>query len=162
MGCDIHAYVEYTTWSGSEGSPWWSNLTANFGSRDYLWFGILADVRHEGDCLYPPRGLPDGLAWETQDGAFLRADDQLVGQDGYCSVEQAKKWGGYDPETGRVPHPDWHSHSWLTTEEFGHCIAEHMKLADYPLEVGWLALFTAMKTIEDNGGKARIVFWFDN
>lgn len=162
MGCDIHAYVEYTSGRARGSEDWWSNLTENFGDRDYLWFGILAGVR-EGDAgLYEPRGLPANLAWRTKDAAFLHVNDELAETDGYCSVEQATRWGDYDPNTKTVPHPDWHSHSWLTTEELGHCIARHMEIADYPLEVGWLALFTAMKTVEDNGGKARIVFWFDN
>lgn len=163
MGCDIHAYVEYSTWYKHDGDPYWETLTSNFGGRDYLWFGILADVRHEGDCLYPARGLPENLSYTTEHAEYISVNDEYAKtSDNFVTVGQAKSWGGYDPEKNRVSNPDHHTHSWLSTEELGHCIAKHMEIADYSLDIGWLSLFTAMKTIEENGGKARIVFWFDN
>lgn len=76
-------------------------------------------------------------------------------------LEEYKLWDG-----------DAHTHSWLTTEEFGKCLDSYFedctKVAgnseEYVRE--WMSsyykIYEYMKYSEDEGEPSRIVFWFDN
>lgn len=59
----------------------------------------------------------------------------------------------------RVTCPDWHSHSWLTTEEFGRAIRAVAKPSQAQQ---YYALLAAMRQLEVGGNEARVVFWFDS
>jgi hypothetical protein len=166
MGCDIHAYVEYADFTTNDGAPYWRNLTRNGGSRNYVMFGVLAGVGYPEAQLFEPKGMPQGrLGWDTSD-------------DDWCSLEQAERWvaGGYSvgetDDNGRlrrVSGPDWHSHSWLTTDELAKALDHYVAFLPkaYPSEprtvpVEWQAMLAAMRCFEANGKQARLVFWFDN
>jgi hypothetical protein len=181
MGADIHAYVEYADFKTAEGEDYWVALTKNFGSRDYYLFGLLAEVRGEGPALFPIRGMPEGrLSYQTEDGYWLRAteDPALADHDGWTKQERADKYATEyhckaerraDGTVSRVAHPDWHSHSWLATEELA-AVLDHYaanvsdRYAERPKEapVEWRAILAAMRVFEASGKKARVVFWFDN
>jgi hypothetical protein len=182
MGADIHAYVEYADFQTAEGEDYWKALTENFGSRNYYLFGLLAEVRGEGPALFPVRGLPEGrLSYQTDDGYWLRATDDpsLRDHEGWTSRSSAERYAAQyhcpvernaDGSILRVAHPDWHSHSWLATEELA-AVLDHYAANvsaryadDRPNEapVEWRAILAAMRVFEAAGKKARVVFWFDN
>lgn len=181
MGADIHAYVEYADFQTAEGDDYWKALTSNFGSRNYYLFGLLAEVRGDGPALFPIRGMPKGrLSYQTEDAYWLRVTDRpdLAEHEGWTLRDRAERWAAdYGSETDRdhdgalrrVSHPDWHSHSWLATEELAAVLdhyATHVKerWSEEPSEapVEWRAILAAMRTFEAAGKKARVVFWFDN
>lgn len=181
MGADIHSYVEYK----EKNSNYWMNLTRNFGYRDYIWFGIIAGVRAPEFQLFEPKGLPksDLGFWTDQDLWILVAPEDnpsLAEHDGWCSLESANRWieGEYassipvydqNGKLKKVTHPDWHSKSWLNTEELERAI-EHYRIcidnnnfAGYDKNpVEWIAIFEAMKSFERMNYDTRLVFWFDN
>jgi hypothetical protein len=171
MGCDIHAYVEYT----KSGDYWWS-LTDNAGHRNYRMFAIMAGVRdYGGEKLFDAKGLPDGRMSFAAEGAhwLLVAPDatpEWAGSDGWVSKASAERWiaeGSSEGETvdgilKRVTNPDHHSHSWLTTDELSKCVDQYRTLSDGQAPTEWVAILAAMKAIEGNGEIARVVFWFDN
>lgn len=130
MGCDIHAYVEYKE---KEQSCWYS-----FGClslcRNYSVFSQLAGVRGNAEPIVPLRGFPDDSGWQAQhDNAWINDEDRTF-----------------------ISHPDWHSHSWLTPEEFAQAINDIDVTPDY------VACLAAMMALHNRGWKSRIVFWFDN
>ncbi len=177
MGCDIHAYVEY-----SKDGQYWKNLTDNAGSRNYVMFGVLAGVRVVDAQLFEPKGMPEGeLGYVTSHGYWLNvAPDEhpdWADGEGWTALEKAQDWidrGCSKPDYNdgklrRVSHPDWHSHSWLTAAELSEAIEHYRKVVGnyWPEEAGgapteWVAILAAMKAIEGNGEMARVVFWFDN
>lgn len=174
MGCDVHVYVEY-----SKDGKHWRNLTDNAGSRNYVMFGILAGVRVSDAQLFEPKGMPDGaLSYATESGYWTNvAPDEhpeYAEWDNWTSRANADRWvsGGYakyDENKQRVSGPDWHSHSWLTTDEVAQAVERYRKVVGnyWPEESGsapteWVAILGAMRAIEKNGETARVIFWFDN
>ena len=171
MGCDIHVYVEY-----SHDGKYWRNLTDGIGSRDYRMFGILAGVRCDDLKLFDPKGLPDGqLSWNTEDANILNiapeSHPEWADTSGWTSRTSAERWiseGSSKPlyrdgVLNRVTNPDWHSHSWLTSDELSQCVDKYRTIPDVkkaPSE--WVGILAAMKAIEENGDQTRVVFWFDN
>jgi hypothetical protein len=158
MGCDIHCYLEYKT-------PSW-NAWQSFGGRtrvdrNYQLFALLADVRNGGQVspVADPRGFPEDAGYAATDDNWLLISDG--DGDGCCSVKEAERYvtacgSRYrDSTKQRVSHPDWHSHSWLTTDEF----AKAVILAGGP---ECRALLAAMRSFETEGMSSRLVFWFDN
>jgi len=88
----------------------------------------------------------------------------------------AQRWSQYgrkiverDGKPVWVEHPDWHSHSWMTTKELQKAYKIYEKHAskewddDIRVGVEYRAILAAMKEIESCGEyEARVVFWFDN
>lgn len=170
MGCDIHAYVEHRN-PKSEHESW-----NNFGERvnpgrNYLMFGFLAGVRYDGPPVAAPRGIPEVLGWAAHGDWWLWITDEQTDKEGGCSLEQAERYhrsgsayrGEKDGRPVWVQAPNWHTPSWLTTDEFAAAIDAYEK-DDHqwgePIE--YKALLAAMRVLESNGNQARIVFWFDN
>lgn len=143
MGCDTHMYIEYRR-KDNENKTW-----QNFGGRinpgrNYLIFGIISEgVRCETTFNFPPKGMPDDAAYAS------RNDNQL-----YISETEGGKptW---------VTHPDWHSHSWLTTQEFEKAMEFYREKGNWT-EPEYEALLASMKRFEELGFESRVVFWFDN
>lgn len=231
MGCDIHAYVDYEEdLVRRDGNRWVSNLGEFHVGRDYLLFGILAGVRYHEAKLFDPKGLPDQLSYVTNGEATLFVVDHETEESGCCTRENADRWnasheeqkkrwgdkagiGGYvDAEKTRVYHPDWHSHSWLTTEELKQAIEKYASFkepqqktaervnGEWVIPEGYmpdpafadffekkadsenyqfmpliskepialkappaiLAIYQAMKSLQESGYNPRFVFWFDN
>lgn len=165
MGCDIHCYIEYSEYKGS----WWGFGGRINPGRDYDIFARLAGVRNYGDEIktpIPPRGVPADMSYEAMgDYALLLSDDGEPDMEGHVHKSTAKLWYGNNPEKylirNRMPyavvHPDWHSHSWMTLDEFESTIKEYLDG-----NAIYLAMIAAMRAMESNGVKTRIIFWFDN
>lgn len=164
IGCDIHCYIEYQTPGGAEAGQW-----SNFGGRinpgrDYEVFGRLAGARG-GSALVAPRGFPDDAAFEAMNDFWLFIDYSGDGNgEGHTTPERAQKYvkeyrqryrGGSHDKPTCVSDPDWHSHSWLTTAEWADAIGS-------TAGVEYIGILGAMRAMESDGAKCRVVFWFDN
>jgi hypothetical protein len=192
MGCDIHMYVEYadkkrleeTRKKKAEGDTAAHEYWRTFGSRinpgrNYSMFGMLSQgVRSDFPNGLVPKGMlsHDEMGYHAADDAYVYiVDDGSKVGDNQVSLEQAQKWAsGRWPETiiyrnGKptfVSHPDWHSHSWLTVEEFETALENYKGLSkdiSWGEPIEYKALLAAMKALESTGDYvARVVFWFDN
>lgn len=174
MGCDIHAYLEYKNKGTDKG--YWQNFGAQFRlDRNYLMFGLLANVRNDG-AIIQPKGIPDGLAYEAEGDLYLRINDEYKDDEGYCSLERALHWQKNgetivmnDGKPYKITHPDWHSHSWLTLDEFKSVLdayeakcKESIQNDNFRWGVEYRALYASMKSLSDEGFETRLIFWFDN
>lgn len=169
MGCDVHAYLEYSSWDNREGEPYWDCLVANGGSRNYALFGLLAGVRGSLNPVVEPRGLPEGkYSWAVAEAEFITISDdpRLLDDEGYCSRETALSWAEHGSEISedgkKVSHPDHHSHTWLTKDELAEALGRYITEVRESYGVEWTAMLAAMQAIEDTGNKTRLVLWFDN
>ncbi len=181
MGCDIHVYLEYKNKDDDRKTPWWQSFGGHINpGRDYDLFGNLAGIRG-GDALIEPRGLPDHLAWHSNRDAHFIIDDGAVGVEGYCTRQDAESWSKYGSKILErngityVTNPDWHSHSWLTCDEFQaamdatdqvtYNVCDSVGLSDsvnHECDPEYHALMAAARTLESRGKEVRLVFWFDN
>lgn len=173
MGCDIHAHIEYAEYE-REGTPIWWHYCTFFAGRDYWLFALMAGVRaYSGETpLVDPRGVPSGMTWETEGAFTLRVVEAETHHEGECSRKDAESWvrsGASklltepDAKYPKVTHPDWHTPSWLSTEEVLAVLQKYGELhAGAVPRANMLAAVAAMKAFESAGLKARLVFWFDN
>lgn len=98
MGADIHMMVEYLSFTGHDGAEHWDSFGGRLNpGRDYLFFGILAGVRDEGQ-IFPLRGMPDNLSWDGKD--YYADDDDLHSKTWLTYEEYAKCFAV------RMLHPD--------------------------------------------------------
>lgn len=162
MGCDIHLFVEFKQ------KDW--NIWGNFGQqfrldRDYNMFSKMADVRSYDELVTPmfkPRGIPEDAAYNTksENRLLIISDDREISDSGYAHESTAKRWvdSGYSKYVDElwVTHPDWHSHSWLTVDEYELCVKSDACAPEY------VAILAALRSFELQGLDARVVFWFDN
>ncbi len=159
MGCDIHAYIEYK----AKGQQYWHDFGGRINpGRDYFLFGRLADgVRGDGPALVPARGMPKDAAWSARDDGFLFITEDGQG-DKCCTVENARQWSPWTEWKihDYVAHPDWHSHSWATADEWEKAVEPC--LTGERVEYAYAAVLAAMRSFEANGYESRVVFWFDN
>ena len=159
MGCDIHAYLDYTYAEPNEHSTGsYCTFAGNIDiDRNYTLFGLLAGVRR-GNVVFEPRGVPsiDVLGHQTRRDYWERVE--------HIGPEKAK---AYSPRAevsyGEVfvPKPDWHSPSWLYQHELELVIEAYPDSKTY-IE-GIRAVAAAMKVLNGRKRKrSRLVFWFDN
>ena len=168
MGCDIHLYVEYKNKKETN--------YRNFGGRinpgrNYYIFGLLAKgVRSDLPEGIELKGLPDR---ETMSYMSRGENEMFIHEDGgegFVTPETAERWvkSGSSKYIGkdknRITHPEWHSHSWLTTEEYEKQLNVFLNHPDAKLyaEPEYEAVLAILKSFESGGYDARIVFWFDN
>ena len=151
MGCDIHVFVEYRR-NGE-----WVQLGAFRPGRDYHMFGLLAGVRDESvSPVVEPRGFPDDCSFETwlANQSIRTEDDKL--EAGALARLRMGRILGHDMSHLASPCQDWHSHSWLASDELA------MALQDYAEDSGpenaWKALHVLLTALPEG----RIVFFFDN
>jgi len=164
MGADIHAYIEYAQPSSNDKLHWTPFAGQLSLWRDYNLFGKIAGVRGEGP-VFPLRGMPDDLGYEASGDCCLYINDENPDQEGHCSRENAERWvesgiSEWKWDKRKVTHPDWHSHTWLSTDEF-------RQILQMPCEHGsvhecYLAALAAMEALQAAGNHVRIVIWFDN
>lgn len=161
MGCDIHAYIEYQPYKETNPDYWY--LFADLSlMRDYAMFGLMAGVRG-GDALIEPRGFPKNSAAKYE--YFLLVVDHEADEERTCSRENAERWvANGNSEWGEEDHslvsdPDWHTPSWLTSEEYRRVIETYK--ATYR-ERGECSEYEAVLVMLENLPNSRIVFWFDN
>lgn len=156
MGCDIHAYIEYQA-----GDSWRSFGGLINPGRDYRAFCRLAGVRGDDAPLVPLRGMPTDAGWSAKWDSVLSVRGEGDGdEEGSTTRERAEKWtaegiANYtDKSRNWITHPDWHSHTYLFTDEWAKAIDQK--------DVEYAAILGAMKVFENAGHRARVVFWFDN
>lgn len=176
MGCDIHMYVEYREKerAGTQ-YDWWNSFGGRINpGRNYTLFGILCDgVRFdppEGKS-HEQKGLPDGpLGTHAEHDVHLYIrDDSSEWEEQSCTLSDAQRWGrkieyNKDGKPWRTYHPDWHSHTWLTTKELAQAYRWYSSInRGYSVGAEYKALLSAMKALENKGkNEVRVVFWFDN
>lgn len=168
MGCDTHMYIEYRKKGNEDWSPYGGRINPG---RNYFIFGILAQVRCETEFSFPPKGLPKKLAYKADHDNRLYISDS--NEEGYTTMERAESWvrsgsskfiNDREGNPTWVTHPDWHSHSWLSTDEFEKAMEFYRQQesgSKYP-EPEYEALLSSMKCFEELGYDCRVVFWFDN
>lgn len=185
MGCDIHLRIEkrkrvnpYTN-----GRYKWHNVGfyGEFSCRIYGMFARMAKVRdYYGDkckVQFEPRGLPDDMDYQSTESFYPYVTDNEVAVnwgEHYCLKKMAEKWvkEGYSEWVNenhtRITDPDFHSYSWLTTQELRQCFDDCFKQEDGTYKpnsdyVEWLGLVSLCEGIESDGiHECRVVFAFDN
>lgn len=164
MGCDIHLFVEYKR-QDFESANWWSFGEQFRLDRDYRMFAKMANVRNYWvDQITPiskPRGLPEDIGWRAKDENRLYIVDREEAGEHEATRVNAERWvkNGYSQYDGDswVTHPDWHSHSWLTSDEFEECVNSLENVS-----VEYKAVLSVLRCFESDGQITRVVFWFDN
>lgn len=162
MGCDIHCYIEYM----ERGETYWFSFGDRINpGRNYTLFGLLAGVRVEGIQLFPLRGVPADMSYAAESDYWILISDECADSEGFCSKDRAASWvahgSRYSDDGSKVTNPDWHSHSWLTFDEFKRVLSSYHAMAlAYPA-IEYDAVLAAMKSLSKHGD-VRIVFWFDN
>ena len=168
MGCDIHCYLEYR--AQKDETAHWKNFGGRINpGRNYAMFGFLAGVRFEGPPVAEPRGVPEDCGYQSEAANRLFITDRDTDEEGFCTKEQAEQFVKYgakylpsDQDRRFVTHPDWHTHSWVTPDEWEKAIHATLALEpEYPL-VEYEAVLAALRSFESQGYDARVVFWFDN
>lgn len=171
MGCDIHSYVEYGK-KDEEGKIRWRNFGGRVNpGRNYFLFGTLCKgVRSEFDFGFEEKGIPEDVGYAALNDSRLYITE--TGKEDRCAtLEQAKRWEkcgckifyNDNNEAVFVSHPDWHSHSWLSAEEFEKALALYYEKSDLNFkQPEYEALLASMKKFIELGFECRIVFWFDN
>lgn len=168
MGCDIHCYIEYQP----RDSQSWKGFGGRLNpGRNYTMFGQLAGVRSEGRPAVSPRGFPSptGYVAIMDNQLYISDSPTTVDHEEYVTSERAAEWvksgsSTYllrDGQRYAVTHPDYHSHSWLTPDEWEAAIRMTQAWEDYPIPE-YEAMLAALRSFEQQGFKARVVFWFDN
>lgn len=159
MGCDIHCYIEYKR--PSDNRCRWRDFGGRINpGRNYNIFSKMAGARGElSDAVVAPRGFPNDAAYKSSDDYWLYISDS--GNENTCTKEQAERYIAYgckykDTEKRWVSHPDWHTHSWLSADEFERATNDDFDKPEYT------AILAAMLSFESCGYESRLVFWFDN
>lgn len=160
MGCDIHAYMEYR----QPGKDWQSFGGENHLDRNYAVFGELAGVRSAGEPVHAVRGAPEDMAWQANSDYWLFIVEGGDFDKESCSPEKAAQWHSHGcaykkdlrGENRWIQHPDWHTPSWLTGNEWREVIGD----GEYRHE--FVAVGAALSSFEAAGFETRVVFWFDN
>lgn len=166
MGCDIHTYVEYGK-KDEEGKIRWRNFGGRVNpGRNYFLFGTLCKgVRSDLEHGFSQRGLPEDMAYASKNDSRLFISEHEG--DGNCTLERAMTWESHGckitnnefAEPVFVEHPDWHSHSWLSYEEFDKALALYYEKAELKFkEPEYEALLASMKKFIELGFECRIVF----
>ena len=159
MGCDIHGYIESQPFKDSNPKYWYVNADISI-MRDYAMFGLLAGVRGGDDPLFAPRGWDENSA--TKYEFCLRISDDELDDEHSCTRDRATEWierGCSKPVSKNlITHPDWHTPSWLTAEEYETVLSTYKEKYPERNANEWEAILAFMKCIPDS----RFTFWFDN
>jgi hypothetical protein len=186
MGCDIHCYVEYTNKKDDDAtSEWRSFLPRVNPGRDYLLFANIAGVRVDNiNPVVELRGVPEDAGWRAKwDNYYIINDEDAErcedhDENRYVRLATAKEWESYGYSkivygTGKsdpyIQSPDHHSHTWLTVDELEEALnrtdnhPERSKSLGFgKVDAEYRALVAAMRVLEENGFRTRMVIWFDN
>lgn len=169
MGCDIHLFIEYK----EKDYPGISNFGEEiYISRNYYLFGLMnTNIRGGVEGGFSQKGLPENLSYTVENANHININEEFNDDSGdYVSLEKAKQWEKYGSKIIynevekpiKVTHPDWHGHSWLSTEEF-ETVLEKMNKEQFGykcLEAD--VVLAILKKFKELDIEARVVFWFDN
>jgi len=170
MGCDAHCYVEYRT-KEETNREYWSSFGGRINpGRNYWMFGLMAKgTRSEFEEAFEPKGLPELLGYQSTYDAYMYIvddDDEMDEPSHQCKRSDAERWAKYGNKISEdnrfIEHPDWHTHSWLSVNEFEEVLNSFNKMKDAYPQPEYEALLAAMKTLEKYNNEVRLVFWFDN
>lgn len=166
MGCDIHMFIEYKKPNANDR---WRSFGKEFRlNRNYLMFGILAQVRCVTTFSFEPKGIPEDLAYNAEDEFYLYVSEQE--SEGNINPENAAIWiENYkrlktvyrDGKLIYIQSTDNHTPSSLTLEEYAEAMSEYDKVKHWD-EPEYLAILSAMQKLSEFKNQVRIVFWFDN
>lgn len=176
MGCDIHCYIQYK--EKTEDNRWWDCFGGHiYLGRNYAMFGVLAGVRDKyAPHSFQPKGLlpKEKLSWRVKDDLYLTITEDGKGEN-EATLEDAMRWFNgskiVNDSKGNpylVLHPDWHSHSWMTIEEYKQALKWYKEYAkEDGIEGGvpfdYKVILKVMKVLENNGrNDVLLIFWFDN
>jgi len=175
MGADCHMWLEVVGIDKhADGGDYVDGVAQIYVNRDYLLFGLLADVRMKDIVVFPPRGIPQAISYQAELEYCLYVCEQ--DGEGCCTAIQAQKWikegvsCWFDTNHTRITNPDWHSASFLYTdevakvaEEFEIKINEGINDKTYFRLVQMLkGLVQMMRCLDTPGYRSRITYWFDN
>lgn len=166
MGCDIHMYIEHKHNDSDYWQSWGGRINPG---RSYWMFGLIAGVRREPKNRLSPKGLPENLGYASKNDNRLYISEDGNGE-GEVTLEKALKWVNngcvITYNNGKptwVSHPDWHSHTWLTSKELEFCLDEFYKeVTEEGKFVEYEAVLVALKKFEECGEQARVIVWFNN
>ncbi|UII80064.1 hypothetical protein [Flagellimonas sp. CMM7] len=169
MGCDIHMYVEYK--KKETARDYWCGFGKRINpGRNYWMFGILSNgVRSEQEYSFEAKGLPEDMSYASKWDSRCYISEDGEGE-GECTLESALKWReSYgckiyfrNEEAYACDDPDWHSHSWLTLNEYKNALEIYNNKENAVEEPEYEALLSAMEKLAEFNNRVRIVFWFDN
>lgn len=160
MGCDIHGIIEQRKPGGN-----WTKCPAQIEHlwRDYDIFAHLGGARNYSDVqpVADKRGLPPDVCHDAHMKNCVYISES--GNDGCVTKARAEFWisKGYSKwyrDGVFVTNPDWHSHSWCSTEELKEALAR----AGDSHDECYLHLVHIMEYAELLSHECRFVFWFDN
>jgi hypothetical protein len=162
-------YFNLEAREGNRGKWWhWARVRL---SQDYLLFNLLAGVRRDHPGMpdvesMPVKGLPSDVTELTLEEDALTVDDQAAELEvpDTCTKAAADAWvregrsrllhNGY-----AVTHPDFHSHSWLSSDEL-HVVAERYSAARGQDDVVLSAIQAAIAVLHAGGIESRAIIWF--
>ena len=149
------------------GTSFWRSHGGQFSpGRNYIMFGHLANVRSEG-AIHEPKGLPEDLSFQTHDHAYLIITKDEC--DSCVTLAKAQEWHEkygaeivyHDKLPTHVRNPDWHTPTWMTSEEYSAVLDKYFQTTGYRA-AEYEAVLAAMQTLEKYDREVRVVFWFDN
>ncbi len=176
MGCDIHMYIQYRNKKNIDTKyDRWNNFGERINpGRNYEMFGILSSgVRKEWNKSFDSRGLPKKFSSTIDWNLHIPIRDENDDPNNYgtytVTLEQIKNWGSkkivYNSQGKpyKVVNPDWHSHNYLTVDEYAKALKWYREQTKYEPPVEYKALLKAMRELENKGkNEVMVVFWFDN
>lgn len=168
MGTDIHAFIEY-----NHGGPEWRNFGSEFRlDRSYGLFEKFAGVRGSATrAIVRAKGIPSDIAFNTRCAYTLVVlDRDETHEEGATTRKDAERWISqkssvyFNNDKSFVTHPDWHTPSWLTLEEYEKALYEIKIEWNGDVNPCYNAVLAAMKNLNDDERitEVRLVFWFDN
>lgn len=166
MGCDIHAYVETVNQYSGRGCP----IARVCINRCYFLFGLLAGVRMPTGKSLKPRGIPSNISYLTKEEYTYYVQDKDCDCDAYenqkyIGRQTAERWvkegcSNWFDGLQRITGPDWHTPSHLYLQGVEYVLKELSEADDK--QADFEAVVAMMKSLDGNGLKSRLVFWFDN
>jgi len=167
--------------------------------RSYGLFTALAGVRCYNSEIesFKPRGVPENISLDTLRDYTLYITEEPFDEESCCTRESAERYiksGStyWDDRKTRVTHPDWHTPSWLSLNEFKVAYSRFRLYYRQPVlpdlekfkgnpdglkkELELTkdktepispipeveAIIAYLEVMIKHGYKSRVVFWFDN
>lgn len=179
MGCDIHMYLEYADKEDQREERYWNsfsegelNLYRNYGAFGYLTNGhVRADVNMKFGV--DPKGLPKGkMSYNvTEETRYYVTDEKreweksVSRSEAMTLLERHPYVRTYSDNSGKltqIDNPDYHSHSWLSLNEFEMIFKAMCKDKEMHINIEYKAILSLMKFLDKEGMDTRLVFWFDS
>lgn len=134
---------------------------AGYAAREDHWMWI-AHGREPGEneCSWE-----DAQRYAKTYGARLEGEyrpySSTIYQLGEAPVTQTRG-AEFDGLPTMVAHPDWHTHSWVTADEWAEALRRYDVQYKDDREPEYRAMLAALRSLEADGNETRVVFWFDN